>query len=114
MPSIIFIALERISALPLGLMDPYKPEEVILHRHQVQQQGVAFPRESTHRGACYGIEDEVVGGCYDSGEDDGWVCDAEDETEETARGRNAHAQTHGQCYGAGAAVLGGKRYGQDG
>lgn len=33
---------------PLWLVDPDTPQEVVLHRHQVQQHAVSIPRRHTH------------------------------------------------------------------
>lgn len=60
-------------------MDPYHPQEPILHRKQVEQKAVCVPGSDAHDGAGNSIQDEVVGGRHDGGQDDGGVDHAADD-----------------------------------
>lgn len=70
-------------------MDTHRPQEVVLEDEKVQEDAVGIPRDTAYNGAGDGIEDEMVRGCDNGGQDDRGVGHAQAHDGETLpRGRS--------------------------
>lgn len=69
-----------------GLVNADEPEEVILDNAEVEKEAVSVPGKTTDHGAGNSVQDEVVGRCHDSSEDESWIRHAEDDNSDTLPG----------------------------
>lgn len=73
---IIFFMVLVNPVARLRLMNPETGQEVVLQGEQIEQDPVAAPAQGTDESPCHCVEDEVVGCCDDSDEDEEWVAEA--------------------------------------
>jgi hypothetical protein len=62
----IIQAINRLHLRGLGLINPYKPEEVVFQGQQIQQPAVEPPSQTADQSTGNGIQNEMIGSGYDS------------------------------------------------
>lgn len=75
----------RISVVD-GLVDSAHPEEVVLDDEEVEENAVGIPGDTADHGTGHGVEDEVVRGGDDGGQDESGIREAEDDDGDALQG----------------------------